>query len=218
MVTLKLARTADGFAAGDQHDRRLAITGEIANLRVQVMRSQHDAIMIGVGTAIVDDPLLTVRLPGLDQMVLRIVLDSRLRLPVASRLCATAGQFPTFALTTAAASAAQEALLRTRGVEVVRIGADAQGHVDLGEALAWLGQKGVTRVFSEGGPGVGSKLIEQGLADEVLLLTATKPLGREGLPALTPAAFRALEDSRRYVEAEQEFYPPDELRRWERRD
>ena len=64
MVTLKLARTADGFAAGDEHDGRLAITGEIANLRVQVMRSMHDAIMVGVGTAIDDDPLLTVRLPG----------------------------------------------------------------------------------------------------------------------------------------------------------
>jgi diaminohydroxyphosphoribosylaminopyrimidine deaminase/5-amino-6-(5-phosphoribosylamino)uracil reductase len=218
MVTLKLARTADGFAAGDQHDRRLAITGEIANSRVQVMRSLHDAIMIGVGTAITDDPLLTVRLPGLDQKLLRIVLDSRLRLPETSRLCATAGQFPTLALTTPAASTAREKRLRTRGVEVVRLGADAEGHVDLGEALAWLAQKGVTRVFSEGGPSVGATLIALGLADEVLLLTATKPLGREGLPALAPAAFRALDESGRYVEAEREFYPPDEMRRWERRD
>ena len=64
MVTLKLARTADGFAAGDEHDPRLAITGEAANLRVQVMRAMHDAIMVGVGTALGDDPLLTVRLPG----------------------------------------------------------------------------------------------------------------------------------------------------------
>ena len=193
MVTLKLARTADGFAAGDEHDGRLAITGEIANLRVQVMRSMHDAIMVGVGTAMTDDPLLTVRLPGLDQKPLRVVLDSRLRLPETSRLCATAGQFPTVVLTTRAAPAAREAVLRARGVEVVRVGADPHGHVDLGEALGWLAQKGVTRVFSEGGPSVGAKLIDLGLADEVVLLTATKPLGREGLPALAPEAYRTLE-------------------------
>ena len=217
MVTLKLARTADGFAAGDEHDGRLAITGEIANLRVQVMRSLHDAIMVGVGTAIADDPLLTVRLPGVDQKPRRVVLDSRLRLPEASRLCATAGQFPTVVLTTPAAPAGREAALRARGVDVARVGADAAGHVNLSEALAFLAQKGVTRVFSEGGPRAGARLIEQGLADEVILLTATKPLGREGLPALAPAAYLALEDPARYTEAAREVYPPDEMRRWERR-
>jgi len=216
MVTLKLARTADGFAAGDEHDGRLAITGEIANLRVQAMRSLHDAIMVGVGTAITDDPLLTVRLPGLDQKPLRVVLDSRLRLPEASRLCATAGQFPTVVLTTPAAPAGREAALGARGVDVARVGADAAGHVNLSEALAFLAQKGVTRVFSEGGPRAGARLIAQGLADEVVLLTATKPLGREGLPALAPAAYLALEDPARYAEAAPESYPPDEMRRWER--
>ena len=66
-MTLKLAETADGYAAGGPHDARLRITGEIANLRVQIMRSTHEAIMIGVGTALADDPALTVRLPGLDR-------------------------------------------------------------------------------------------------------------------------------------------------------
>jgi diaminohydroxyphosphoribosylaminopyrimidine deaminase/5-amino-6-(5-phosphoribosylamino)uracil reductase len=140
MVTLKLARTADGFAAGDEHDQRLAITGEAANLRVQVMRSTHDAIMVGVGTALGDDPLLTVRMPGVEQRVLRAVLDSRLSLPESSRLCATAAQYPTVALTTAAATAEAQAALEARGVEVARLPADAQGHVDLAEALAWLGR------------------------------------------------------------------------------
>ena len=64
MVTLKLALTADGYAAGEEHDARLAITGEAANSAVQVMRSLNDAIMIGVGTACDDDPLLTIRLPA----------------------------------------------------------------------------------------------------------------------------------------------------------
>lgn len=86
-VTLKLAETADGFAAGDVHDGRLMITGRSANNRVQAMRAAHDAIMIGAGTARIDDPLLTVRLPGLEaRNPLRIVLDTNLSLPQNARL------------------------------------------------------------------------------------------------------------------------------------
>jgi diaminohydroxyphosphoribosylaminopyrimidine deaminase/5-amino-6-(5-phosphoribosylamino)uracil reductase len=218
MVTLKLARTADGFAGGDEHDRRLAITGQTANLRVQVMRSMHDAIMVGVGTAIADDPLLTVRLPGVDQRPLRVVLDSRLRLPGASRLCATAREYATVVLTTPAASNESAAMLRSRGVEVARIGDGSDLQLDLGAVLGWLGQRGITRVFSEGGPTIAARLIRAGLADEVLLLTATKPLGRPGLPALPPEAYAVLGDPSRYAEVESAHYGIDEMRRWERLD
>ena len=218
MVTLKLARTADGFAAGDQHDRRLAITGQIANLRVQVMRSMHDAIMVGVGTAIADDPLLTVRLPGVDQRPLRVVLDSQLRLPAASRLCATAREYPTVVLTTPTASSESEAILKAHGVEVARLGVESDLQIDLHAALGWLGQRGITRVLSEGGPTIAARLIREGLADEVVLLTATKPLGRPGLPVLPPEAYAALEDASRYAVAETAAYGSDTMRRWERVD
>jgi diaminohydroxyphosphoribosylaminopyrimidine deaminase/5-amino-6-(5-phosphoribosylamino)uracil reductase len=216
MVTLKLARTADGFAAGDEHDSRLAITGQTANLRVQVMRSMHDAIMIGVGTAIADDPLLTVRLPGVDQRPLRVVLDSQLRLPAASRLCATARECPTVVLTTPAASSDSEAILKARGVEVARLGDEPDLQIDLHSALGWLGQRGITRVFSEGGPTVAARLIGEALADEVVVLTATKPLGRPGLPALPRETYAVLQDPSRYLEVESALYGSDEMRRWER--
>ena len=215
MVTLKLARTADGYAAGDEHDRRLTITGEIANARVQVLRSLHDCIMVGVGTAIGDDPLLTVRIPGVEQKLLRVVLDSRLRLPETSRLAATSAEFPTLLLTTAA-SPEREASLRARGLDIARIAADAEGHVCLRAALAELGRRGVTRVFSEGGPGVGAKLISEGLADKVILFTGLKPLGRPGRPALDSAAYASLADSGRYREAEPVAYGPDGMRKWRR--
>jgi diaminohydroxyphosphoribosylaminopyrimidine deaminase/5-amino-6-(5-phosphoribosylamino)uracil reductase len=218
MVTLKLARTADGFAAGDECDRRLAITGEAANLRVQALRARHDAIMVGAGTAVADDPLLTVRLPGVDQRPLRVVLDSRLRLPAASRLCATARDTPTVVLATRAAPDDRAAMLRARGVEVAKLDGDSSGHVDLGAALAWLARRGITRVFSEGGPAVGSLMIRSGLADEVVLLTAAKPLGRPGLPALEAPAYAALADASRYAELDAATLGDDELRRWERRD
>ncbi len=216
MVTLKIARTADGFAAGDEHDARLAITGEIANRRTQVWRSRHEAIMIGVGTALADDPLLTVRLPGLDQRPLRVVLDSRLRLSLGSRLSATGEAAPRLVICGPQAPAAARAELEARGVEVAAVGCDAAGRLDLGEALRLLSARGVTRVFSEGGPTVGSALIRVGLADEVLLLTAEKPLGRPGRPALSAEALATLADPARYREGQGEEFGPDRLRRWSR--
>jgi diaminohydroxyphosphoribosylaminopyrimidine deaminase / 5-amino-6-(5-phosphoribosylamino)uracil reductase len=216
MVTLKFAMTADGYVAGDEHDARLAITGEAANGAVQVMRSLHDAIMIGAGTARDDDPLLTVRLPGVAQKLLRIVLDPQLELSLASRLVATAGEFPTLVVAPPAAPAERAAALAAKGVETARVEADPSGGVDLGAALRLLGQRGVTRVFSEGGPRVGSRLIALGLADEVALFSALKPLGRPGRPAFDAAAQAALADPTRYHALALETYGTDTLRRWER--
>jgi diaminohydroxyphosphoribosylaminopyrimidine deaminase / 5-amino-6-(5-phosphoribosylamino)uracil reductase len=217
-VTLKLARTVDGFASGATHDPRLRITGQIANLRVQIMRSQHDAIMIGVGTALVDDPMLTVRLPGVDQRPLRVVLDSRLRLPESSRLSTTAAKYPTVVLTTRAASEARVEALAARRIDVARIDADAEGRLDLAAALGWLGARGVTRVFSEGGPSVGSRLVGEGLADEVVVITGEKPLGRSGLPFLNEQARAKLLDLSRYRLLETKAYGPDTMRVWNRID
>jgi diaminohydroxyphosphoribosylaminopyrimidine deaminase/5-amino-6-(5-phosphoribosylamino)uracil reductase len=90
--------------------------------------------------------------------------------------------------------------------------------LDLDAALGWLGQRGITRVFSEGGPTVAARLIRDGLADEVVVLTATKPLGRPGLAALPPEAYAALEDASRYAVAETASYGSDTMRRWERVD
>lgn len=217
MVTLKLARTADGFAAGDEHDPRLAITGEAANARVQVMRAMHDAIMIGVGTALGDDPLLTVRLPGVEAIKpLRVVLDARLRLSPRSRLGVTARDFPTLAIASEAAPRDRAAALEEAGVSILRVAAGSDGRIDLMSALRALGERGVSRVFSEGGPRIGAALIAQGLADEVILFTAQKPLGRPGLPALDAAAYRALENPSHYAEMDGERFGVDEMRRFER--
>ena len=215
-VTLKLARTADGFAGGDEHDLRLTITGEAANSRVQILRSMHEAIMIGAGTALGDDPLLTVRLPGAAFKPLRVVLDARLRLPPRSRLCVTAGDFPTLVVAGEGAAAERAQALAALGVEVAFVGLDGAGRLDLAAALRLLSSRGVTRVFSEGGPTIGSALIGRGLADEILLFTAPKPLGRPGLPALEPAAYAALEDRRLYASPSSSHFGVDEMRSYER--
>ena len=215
-VTLKLAETADGFAAGGGHDPRLRITGQIANARVQMMRATHEAIMIGVETAIADDPALTVRLPGLDRKPLRVVLDTRLRLPLESRLAATARKLATLAICGPDAPLAAARRLNDLGVEVETVGLDPRGGVNLPQALRALTERRVTRVFSEGGPRVAARIIELGLADEVVIFTAEKPLGRPGVPALDGRARAALADPARYALIEEAEYGPDRMRRWER--
>lgn len=199
MVTLKLAQTADGYAAGAAHDPRLHITGPVADAFTHVQRSLHDAIMVGAGTVREDDPLMTVRLPGLqDCKPLRIVLDRRLTLSPRSRLASTARETPLLVIvgdetTDDAARAFEEAT----GAEVARV-ATRDGRLDLGAALRLLADRGITRVFSEGGPRVAESLLIGNFADEVILHKGVKPLGRQGRLALTPAARAALEDDARY--------------------
>ncbi len=215
-VTVKLAETADGFAAGGLHDPRLRITGQIANLRVQIMRATHEAIMIGVETALADDPALTVRLPGLDRKPCRVVLDTHLRLPTESRLATGARDLPTLVIAGPDASRDAASRLADLGVVVARIGLDAEGHVDLRQALGALNARGVTRVFSEGGPVIAARLIAEGLADAVALFTAAKPLGLAGRPALSDAARETLNDPARYRLTETATYGADVMRLWTR--
>jgi diaminohydroxyphosphoribosylaminopyrimidine deaminase / 5-amino-6-(5-phosphoribosylamino)uracil reductase len=217
-VTLKLAETADGYASGGSHDARLRITGPIADLRVQIMRSTHEAIMVGVETALADDPALTVRLPGVDRKPLRVVLDTHLRLPERSRLAATAADIPTLVIAGAAAPDEAARRLHGLGVMIERVGLDPEGRVDLHQALRALAARGITRVFSEGGPKVAARLIALGLADEVAFITADKPLGRPGVGALAPEARAALLDETRYRPIETLDYGPDTMRLWELAD
>lgn len=214
MVTLKLAETLDGFAAGGPHDPRLMITGAAANNRVQILRAMHDVIMVGVGTLIADDSLLTVRLPGMEaHKPLRVVLDTHLRTPPSSRLVATAHDRPTLVIAGMDAKASLQKALEARGVEIIRVAVESRsGHVDPGAALQALGERGMTRVFSEGGPTVGSVLIARGLADEVIVLTGVRPFGLKGIAALDPAARALLNNARNYELLEDGYAGLDRIR------
>lgn len=219
MVTLKLARTSDGYAAGGPHDPRLYITGPIADAFTHVQRSLHDAIMIGSGAAREDDPLMTVRLPGLDgARRLRVVLDRRLTLSRGSRLVATARQTPLLLIVGADVSEEEaQDFTQATGAEVARVDA-LNGRIDLLAALRLLADRGITRVFSEGGPRVAESLLTMGLADEVIIHTGLKPLGRPGRPAFTPAALAALENASRYRMIESRMLGADRMTRYARMD
>lgn len=199
MVTLKLAETADGYAAGPAGTPRLMITAEIANARVHMLRALHDAVMIGSGTALADDPLLTVRLPGLEERKpLRIVIDSHLALSPTARLMATAREHPTLVITGEGAAPETAARFTDAGVDVAYVTRGAGGRVGLAAALALLGARGLTRVFCEGGPRLGGSLITQNLADEIILFRSSEALGEAGLPALDPASRALLADVSHY--------------------
>jgi diaminohydroxyphosphoribosylaminopyrimidine deaminase / 5-amino-6-(5-phosphoribosylamino)uracil reductase len=219
MVTLKLAETADGFAAGGAHDPRLAITGAAANNAVHIMRAMHDAIMVGVGTVTGDDPLMTVRLPGLENhRPLRVVLDTNLRMSPRSRLAATARDVPVLVICGPRASVEAQANLESEGVQVVHCRLGADGGLDLLAALRLLSERGLTRVFSEGGPSVGSGLIAAELADQVVLITNDRPLGRAGTPSLTKDARDILLGGKNYRLIEDARLGADRLRCFERID
>jgi diaminohydroxyphosphoribosylaminopyrimidine deaminase/5-amino-6-(5-phosphoribosylamino)uracil reductase len=199
MVTLKLARTADGYCA-PMGGGRLQVSGDEAMREVHLIRTRHEAIMVGVGTVLSDDPQLTVRLPGLEQRSpIRVVLDSLLKTPFASKLVAGVRDVPLWIIAAEDAPAEAERELARRGAEVMRVGRGADGALDIGAALRLLALRGVTRVFSEGGPTVAEALVRSGLADELIVSTADHALGAEGIVAIRPAVSAALSDPARYA-------------------
>ncbi len=202
MVTLKLAMTADGYAGGPGRSR-LAVSCELASRWVHLQRVHHDAIMLGISSVLVDDPLLNVRLPGLSgRSPVRVILDSGLRLPLDGALVRTVAEVPVWVIAAEDAPVAPELALVAKGVEVMRVAPAGDGHLDLHEALMLLATRGITRVFSEGGPTVAEKLAQAGLADEIILSRSPRALGAEGVIAVRPGLASLLADPARYHLAE----------------
>jgi diaminohydroxyphosphoribosylaminopyrimidine deaminase/5-amino-6-(5-phosphoribosylamino)uracil reductase len=146
-----------------------------------LLRAQHDAVMIGIGTVLADDPRLTVRdAPG--PSPLRVVLDTKLRIPVASRLVQTAREVPTWIVcTTDAPSSAEEELVQ-RGVEVLRAPPSAEGRIDPLAALKLLASRGIVNVMVEGGAELAGSILAGAVVDELHCFIAPILLGPRGRP------------------------------------
>ncbi|MGA2126675.1 MAG: bifunctional diaminohydroxyphosphoribosylaminopyrimidine deaminase/5-amino-6-(5-phosphoribosylamino)uracil reductase RibD [Xanthobacteraceae bacterium] len=196
-VMLKLAVSADG-RAGLAGRRPAAITGEPARDRVHLMRAMSDAILVGIGTVLADDPLLTCRLPGLvGRSPVRIVLDSALRLPLDSRLVQSAPEVPVWVVAAASAPADRAHVLEGRGVTVLRGEATEPGRLDLAATLRLIAERGITRLMVEGGPTIAAALIAGDLVDEAALLRSERVIGGDGIEALAGLPLTALTGSPR---------------------
>ncbi len=173
-VILKCAVTLDGKIATKTGDSRW-ITGPDARKRVHAMRNEADAVLIGSGTAIADDPALTVRHGRPRRNPIRVVVDSRLRTKEKSQLVAD-GAAQTIIVTTDAAPKAKVARLRKAGVEVIVLPAK-RGRVNLGALMDELGRRNVMRLLVEGGGELAGALMEQRHVDEVAFFIAPKIAG-----------------------------------------
>jgi len=215
-LILKLAVSADG-KAGLADRRPAAITGEPAWARVHLMRSMSDAVLTGIGTALADDPLLTCRLPGMaSRSPVRIVLDSRLRLPLESRLVASARETPLWIVSGEAAPIQREQALTARGAEVLRVASAAAAGLDLPAALRRLAERGITRLMVEAGPILAAALLRADLVDEAVLLRSPNAIGAEGVDALEGLPLEALTGSARLALVGSEAVGVDTVETYER--
>jgi len=190
-VLLKLAISADG-KAGAAGGQPVAITGEEVRQRVHLLRAENDAIMIGIGTALADDPMLTCRLPGMSgRSPVRVIADSQLRLPVSSHLVRSAHETPAWIMSGKEAPQDAVSKLSSHGVEVLQL-ADNTGPLDLEAALGALAAKGITRLMVEGGPTLAAAFIAADLVDEAVLFQAPMLVGPAGVDALASEAEAAL--------------------------
>ena len=193
-VTLKLAVSADGKAGGAGRTP-LAITGDQARDRVHLLRAQNDAVMVGIGTALADNPLLTCRLPGMAQdSPVRIVLDSRLRLPCTSRLVATAADVPLWIVAAAQAPQPAEDALVADGATVLRQPNSPTG-LNLDAVLTNIAERGITRLMVEGGPKLAASLVTADRVDEAVLFRSPNLVGADGIDALEGLPLTALTQS-----------------------
>jgi diaminohydroxyphosphoribosylaminopyrimidine deaminase/5-amino-6-(5-phosphoribosylamino)uracil reductase len=213
-VLLKLAASADG-KAGLLGRKPAGITGEAARARVHQMRAESDAILVGIGTVLSDDPHLTCRLPGMmEWSPVRVILDARLRIPLATSIIGTARETPTWVFTTPNASPVAEDILKAKGVEVFRVdGKD--GRLDLKAVLKALAGRGITRLMVEGGPTVAAAFIKADLVDEAALFRSPNPLG-EGIDVLEDLPLTALTKSPKLKPVASEVVGGDTLETFER--
>ncbi len=195
-VTLKLAVSADGMI-GKTGEGQIAITGSEAREQVQKLRAETDAILVGIGTAIADDPLLTVRIPGLEERSpVRVVLDPQLRLPVTSKLVKTAREVPVIvvaseevsSLTADAEERAPATIVEDSQMDARRQALEAAGvevvychpyHPE--QLLPALASRGISSLLVEGGAKTARLFLDAGFVDRILLYQGPGVIGEGGI-------------------------------------
>jgi diaminohydroxyphosphoribosylaminopyrimidine deaminase/5-amino-6-(5-phosphoribosylamino)uracil reductase len=210
-VTLKLATSLDGRIATATGESRW-ITGEAARAATHALRADHDAVLVGVETALADDPELTVRLPAFTgKQPARVVLDSQQRLSQGSKLVMTARQTPTYVVTIGDSNKR----LTDAGVKVLTVKAIGE-RPDLKSALEALEKQGINSVLVEGGGQVAASFIRCELVDAIEWFRAPIVLGGEGRPAIGSLALTELARAPRFRRVALDAVGDDLWERYER--
>jgi len=192
LVTLKFAQSLDGNIA-TKNGQSKWISNERSRKIAHQLRKEHDAVLVGLGTILTDDPQLTVRYVR-GRNPYRVILDSRLRIPLESRVVSDGFVDKTILVTTPKAPHNKVELLQDRGVKVWVVDSDQRGRVNLNSLLPKLGQMGVTSVLVEGGNEVLTAMMKANLADRVVIFIAPVLLG-EGIPALGDLGIKRIDEA-----------------------
>ncbi|MEQ1754354.1 MAG: bifunctional diaminohydroxyphosphoribosylaminopyrimidine deaminase/5-amino-6-(5-phosphoribosylamino)uracil reductase RibD [Micropepsaceae bacterium] len=196
-ITLKVATTLDGKIALSGGESKW-ITGTAARAHAHLVRSQHDAIMVGSGTALADDPELSCRLPGGDHPgLVRIVLDTTAKLPTTSKLVLSAARQPVWLLTSDHAATRE---LEERKVKVFRLPTGPDG-IDIQSCLKLLASQGLTRVLVEGGARLASTLVKSGVVDQLLWYRSPAVMG-EGKSVISGFDCASIAEMPRFIRKE----------------
>jgi len=211
-VTLKLATSLDGRIATGTGESRW-ITGPQAREATHQLRAEHDAVLVGVETALADDPELTVRLAGWNgRQPARVVLDSRQRLADGCKLVATAREIPTYVISTTP----PEPRLTEQGVRVLQVHAVGEERPELRDVVETLANEGLHRLFVEGGGQVAGSFLRCELVDRLEWFRAPIIIGGEGRPGIGALALTALSDAPRLRRIEIREVGDDLWERYER--
>ncbi|MCP5382177.1 MAG: bifunctional diaminohydroxyphosphoribosylaminopyrimidine deaminase/5-amino-6-(5-phosphoribosylamino)uracil reductase RibD [Kordiimonadaceae bacterium] len=183
LITVKIASTKDGKIAKTEGEQYW-VTGPLSRKRGHLYRATHDAIMVGIGTVISDDPMLDCRIKGLEyRSPIRVVLDSHLRIKPNCKLCSSAKEIPLLIMTTVS-DLKKYAELEKLGAKIFCIEKDEKGRVNIGQVMKVLSGEGITRILSEGGGKLNASLIKASLVDRLLWFKSKDSIGETGVDAL----------------------------------
>ncbi len=197
MVTLKVATSVDGRIATAAGESRW-ITGPPARRLTHAMRFRHDAVLIGAGTARIDDPRLTIRGLGVTHQPVRVVLSRRLDLPSDGWLARTASVNPVWLCHGPGLDSNSRNAWEARGARLFEIPVASNGQLDLTLALHALGSAGLTRLFCEGGGTLAASLLSSDVVDQLVVFSAGLAIGAEGVPVIGAIGVERLADARRF--------------------
>ena len=216
-VTLKLALGSDGLVPRGQGGAPTWVTGESARAHAHLLRARADAILVGRGTIIADNPSLTCRLPGMEcRSPVRVVLDRRLRTPADARLFEDE-MVPVWFVCAADEDHPNAAALQELGAEIIPVEIDADGLPVIKEAMEQLALRGITRLLVEGGPSVAHVFLDADLIDEAVIYQGTAAAGVDGLLPFVSEGLDRLTKTGHFTLVQSRKFGPDRMTRWQRK-